>query len=434
VALVPARGHVRVPVMARSIDPSLIPKDVRFIAEKLGEAGFGAWVVGGCVRDLLMDRKVSDWDLATSAHPTDVQRIFHRTIPTGIKHGTISVMLHGERYELTTLRGEGAYSDGRRPDSVHFVGTIEEDLARRDFTLNAIAWDPLTSTLVDPWGGLPDLDAGILRAVRDPKERFSEDGLRALRAARFTATLELDLDPATEAAIPGALDTFAKVSPERVRDEWEKAMKAMRPSRAFAVMHRTGMLARTAPFMARLDDAAMKHALARLDLVPSVFPLRIAALIRDTDEPIERVEAWLRGMRFSNPDRERVLLLVRERAFAFSVGMPGPARRRALKRFTPDGLFALLDLASADAQARRATDDAAAITEAFERELDAGVALSTKDLVVTGNDLMKELGIPPSRELGNLLDALLELVLDDPALNERAILLERARALRGGAS
>ncbi len=420
--------------MSRTIDASLIPRDVRLIAEKLGEAGFGAWVVGGCVRDLLMDRKVSDWDLATSAHPKDVQRLFRRTIPTGIKHGTISVMLDSERYELTTLRGEGAYSDGRRPDSVHFVGTIEEDLARRDFTLNAIAWDPVTSTLVDPWGGVPDLEAGLIRAVRDPHERFREDGLRALRAARFTATLELELDPATEAAIPGALATFAKVSPERVRDEWEKAMKAMRPSRAFAVMQRTGMLAHTAPFLARVSAVDLERAFARLDVSPTVFAQRVAALIRDTDEPVGAIERWLRGLRFSNPDRDRVLLLLRERAFCFTTDMPGPARRRALKRLTPEGLFALLDLESADAHVRGAPDVAKALAPIFERDLDEGAPLSTKDLALTGNDLMKELGIAPSRALGNLLDALLDLVLDDPALNERATLLALARSLHGASA
>ena len=417
--------------MARSIDPELIPRDVRFIAEKLQEAGFAGWVVGGCVRDLLMGRPVSDWDLATTAHPKDVQRIFRRTIPTGIKHGTVSVMLERERYELTTLRGEGAYSDGRRPDSVHFVGTIEEDLARRDFTLNAIAWDPLTHTLVDPWGGVADLEAGILRAVRDPNERFSEDGLRALRAARFTATLELDLDPATEAAIPGALQTFAKVSPERVLAEWEKAMNAARPSRAFRVMHRTGMLAQTAPFLGRLDEAATQRALARVDAVRPVFALRIAALVRETTEPLAVVGDWLRGLRFKNPDRERVLLLIEGREFPFAPDLPAPARRRALKRFTPDGLFALLDLASADARVRGAPDVAGSLPPLFQSDLDRGVALSTKDLAITGSDLMTELKMPPSRELGNLLDALLEVVLDDPSLNERATLLGRAVLLRG---
>src|SRR5262249_21364017 len=153
------------------------------------------------------------------------------TIPTGIEHGTITVREGGVSYEVTTLRGEGAYTDGRRPDSVEFVDDVEQDLARRDFTVNAIAYDPIDDVLVDPFGGRADMAKKLIRAVGDPIERFTEDGLRVLRAARFVATLEMELDPATHDAIGETLDTFRKVSPERVRDEWLKTMKAKKPSR-----------------------------------------------------------------------------------------------------------------------------------------------------------------------------------------------------------
>jgi tRNA nucleotidyltransferase (CCA-adding enzyme) len=416
--------------MARSIDPAAIPRNVRFIADKLAEHGFGAWVVGGCVRDLLMGRTVGDWDLCTSAEPNDVVRIFRRTIPTGIQHGTVTVLLSGETYEVTTLRGEGAYSDGRRPDSVHFVGTIEEDLARRDFTVNAIAWDPRTGALVDPWGGLADLDARMIRAVRDPVERFAEDGLRALRAARFVSTLEMDLDPATEAAIPGALATFAKVSAERVATEWEKACKAVRPSRAFAVMRRTGMLGVAAPWTKAIDEAAFGVGLARMDLAAAGLGQRFGALVMGA--PVERavLDASLRDLRFSNPDRERVLLLQAEAGLVLRSDMAGPARRRLLARLGPEATLAVLDAQSADARARGAVDEAAALLPVLEADLEGGAALRTKDLAVTGHDLMRELALPPGREIGRLMDALLDAVLDEPSLNARDALLARARMLR----
>ena len=192
-----------------------IPEPVLEVCRALEARGHRAWVVGGCIRDLLRGHPVSDWDLATSALPEEVQRTFARTIPTGIEHGTVTVLHRDEAYEVTTLRGEGAYSDGRRPDQVELGVDIDEDLARRDFTVNAIAYDPLTQETVDPWGGIADLEAGLLRAVGDPRERFGEDGLRVLRAARFAATLGFDLHGDTHAAIPGSLGTFRKVSPER---------------------------------------------------------------------------------------------------------------------------------------------------------------------------------------------------------------------------
>ncbi|MGD8607463.1 MAG: hypothetical protein PVH21_09240, partial [Myxococcales bacterium] len=224
-----------------------IARPVLEICKELRNAGQRAWVVGGCVRDTLRGERVNDWDVATTARPDEVQRIFRRVIPTGIDHGTVTVLWKGNAYEVTTLRGEGAYSDGRRPDHVVFVEDIESDLARRDFTVNAIAYDPVEGQVVDPFGGIEDMRKGLLRAVGDPRERFQEDGLRILRGARFVATLEFNLEETTEAAFRGTLDTFRKVSPERVREEWLKAMKARAPSRAFEVMRQTGILEVTYP-------------------------------------------------------------------------------------------------------------------------------------------------------------------------------------------
>ena len=196
---------------------SRIDRDAIGICARLRDAGKRGWIVGGCVRDLLRGKEVSDWDVATDARPTEVMKLFPRVIPTGIDHGTVSVLIRGVAYEVTTLRGETSYSDGRRPDAVVFVDDIAADLARRDFTFNAIAIDPLVPSLIDPWEGQKDLAARVLRAVGEPMERFSEDGLRVLRAARFAATLECAIEPRTLAAIEPTLDTYRKVSAERVR-------------------------------------------------------------------------------------------------------------------------------------------------------------------------------------------------------------------------
>ena len=182
--------------MTDHVDLSRIPKDVFGLCDKLRASGKRSWIVGGCVRDMLLGRAVADWDLCTDAKPEELVKIFPRAIPTGIEHGTLTVVVSGKHYEVTTLRGETTYSDGRRPDAVHFVSDIVADLARRDFTFNAIALDPLDGTIIDPFEGRKDLAARILRAVGDPLQRFGEDGLRVLRAARFAATLEVDLDPA----------------------------------------------------------------------------------------------------------------------------------------------------------------------------------------------------------------------------------------------
>jgi len=190
-----------------------IPAEVRELCTRLREGGFRAWIVGGCVRDELLsqlDGKAEadirgDWDIATSARPEQVQKLFRRVIPTGIQHGTVTVLMKRAGYEVTTLRGETEYSDGRRPDSVYFVDDIKDDLARRDFTINAIAYDPLEDRLIDPFDGVRDLRARVLRAVGDPALRFGEDGLRVLRAARFVATLEVSLEAKTESAIVPSL-------------------------------------------------------------------------------------------------------------------------------------------------------------------------------------------------------------------------------------
>lgn len=447
-----------------SFDLAHVPADALGICERLRSAGKRAWIVGGCVRDTLLGKTISDWDVATDAQPKELMKLFPRAIPTGLQHGTVTVVLRGQHYEVTTLRGETTYSDGRRPDAVHFVDDIVADLARRDFTVNAIAVDPANGALVDPFDGRKDLAAKILRAVGKPIERFSEDGLRVLRAARFCATLELDIEPATFAAIAPTLDTFRKVSAERVRDEWVKTMKARLPSRAFEVMRETGILGVTCPEL--LEGVGMeqnkwhsfdvwKHAMACMDACAGDPVLRIAALLHDVGKPRSRAfsektqdytfydhdkigaeiaEPIALRLRFSNDERARIVALVRNHLFHYDA-WSDQAVRRWIKRVGPDRIEDLYTLNEADLRGKGPIFGEAdlmplmALKAHVEKVLAEGAALSTRDLAIDGNTLMKELGLKPGRIIGQVLEALLEVVIADPTQNEREALLARAREI-----
>jgi tRNA nucleotidyltransferase (CCA-adding enzyme) len=359
-----------------------------------------------------------------------------------------------------------AYTDGRRPDAVYFVEDVTHDLARRDFTVNAIAYDPGRDQLIDPFGGLEDLQRGVLRAVGDPMERFREDGLRVLRAARFVATLEFELDPATQAAIEPNLGTFDKVSAERVRDEWLKTMKAACPSRAFEVMRTSGILGRVCPPL--LEGVGCEqnryhaydvwtHTMRVLDNVPPGDAiLRVAALLHDIAKPrtrqvredtgeatfynherlgAEMADDFLKAYRFSNDERARITHLIRHHLVAYDSSWTDAAVRRFVQRVGPGALDSLLALCGADSRGKgpgRGGDDQCRLEELRARVqgvLAAGSALSTRDLAIDGTVLQKELGVPPSRRIGEILAALLERVVEDPSLNQREQLLSIARSM-----
>jgi tRNA nucleotidyltransferase (CCA-adding enzyme) len=445
-------------MVSKRVEPGSIPEAVVALCRRIHAAGWKAWVVGGSLRDLLLGRVPKDWDLATSALPEDVMRVFKRVVPTGLAHGTVTVLWEGVAYELTTLRGEGAYSDSRRPDEVFFVKDIDEDLARRDFTVNALAYDPLEDRLIDPFGGMADLERGLLRTVGRAQERFSEDGLRVLRAARFVATLGFRLEDDTRAAIPGALAAFERVSKERVRDEWLRTMQADAPSRAFEVMRSTGILAISCPELVEQAGCEQNkfhaydvwnHSMACLDASAPDPMQRMAALLHDLGKPRTRelspktndytfyhhevvgadmAEAWLRRYRFSNDERRRIVHLVRHHLICYSSEWSDAAVRRFVRRVGPEHVEQLLLLGRADALAkgRPVETELSALDELRARIDDCtarGAAFGTKDLAISGNDVIKQLGTVPGPIVGRVLERLLEKVLDDPALNERDALL-----------
>lgn len=444
-----------------TVDLAHVPADVLALCERLRSRGKRAWIVGGCVRDMLLGREASDWDVATDARPKELLSIFPKAIPTGIEHGTVTVVKEGHHYEVTTLRGEGTYSDGRRPDWVEFVDDITADLARRDFTVNAIGIDPQDGKIIDPFDGRGDLGRGLLRAVGDPKQRFSEDGLRVLRAARFVATLELALDPATEAAIEPTLDTYRKVAAERVRDEWIKTMKARAPSRAFEVMRRTGILGVTCPEM--LEGVGLeqnkwhaydvwRHGMECMDACAADPILRIAALLHDVGKPktrewsdktkdwtfydhdrvgAEMAEPITARLKFSNEERARIVALVRHHLFHYN-DWSDAAVRRWIRRVGPERVEDLYVLNEADVRAKGRDFDGdletlAKLKTHVAKVIAEGAAMSTRDLAIDGNDLMRELQLKPGRIIGEILSALLEAVTNDPSLNTREALLALAR-------
>jgi len=441
-----------------------LPRAVLELCERLGGAGYRAWVVGGSVRDSLLAQifagaaaeswRAKDWDLATDATPEQVVPLFRKVIPTGIDHGTVTVLLQGLELEVTTLRAERSYADGRRPDHVDFVRSIDEDLARRDFTVNAIAFEPNTETLVDPFEGLVDLRARRLRAVGEAARRFAEDGLRVLRAARLVATLEFELEPDTASAIAPSLDTYRRVSAERIRDEWNKALLAREPSRAFRVMHEHGILAITAPELAALAGVLLTReapgapeaavpgdglslALLRMDLCAREVEPRLAALLRDIHaEPAraaELADALLVRLRYSNAERKLVTHLVRN-PVPPRLELATPASlRRWLRRIGPEQHALACSLERAHLGALGSADAGLGALAELERrardELAQNPPLTLSALAIDGKRLMADAGFRPGRQIGVALEALLERVLDDPSENDPERLLEHARAL-----
>ncbi len=438
-----------------------VPDDLLQFARRLSDAGHGAYLVGGAVRDALLGRPAGDFDIATDATPEQVQALFRRVIPTGIQHGTVTVLLPAHKVEVTTFRTEHGYSDGRRPDRVEYASRIEDDLSRRDFTINAMAWDILGRRLVDPWDGRGDLSRRIVRAVGDPALRFAEDGLRVLRALRFASQLEFEMDGPTLDAIPGALERFRLVSAERVRDETSKILLSPRPSVGLALMERTGMLAIVFPELAACRGETQKgahlldvldHLYAATDAAPPELRLRLAALFHDAGKPGSRgigadgeatfhrheelsariARDTMRRLRYPNDLSDAVEHLVRQHMFNYEDRWTDAAVRRFAARVGRSSLDDLIALRRADAVATAGQPADTRALAAFRDRIDAvlarGAALNLKDLAIGGEDLAA-LGVPRGPAMGELLKELLETVLEDPAQNGRESLLRIAAAL-----
>ena len=390
------------------------------LLDTLHKAGYAAYVVGGCVRDSLLGLTPHDWDLCTSALPQQVMELFgaQRCIPTGLQHGTVTVKQSGALYEITTFRTEGTYTDGRHPDEVHFVPDVREDLARRDLTINAMAYNEKEG-LVDPFGGQADLQSGIVRAVGVPRQRFTEDALRILRLYRFAARFGFAIDPPTAQAAQELCAHLDCVSVERIEEELAKLLSAPAPA-AYLNEKILGVV------LPELSSEALTAAKPVLDACPAGaenLPIRLAALLYSLGE--DGIRRTLRRLRCSNACIEETAVLVREAVPGVPVSLNIYARR-LLGKYNLCTVQRIAALGTA-LQPERAADFAA-LSELAE-QLDAdGVCCRVSQLAVNGRDLMAA-GVPAGPGIRKVLEALLDGVIREEYPNERQALLAAVQQL-----
>lgn len=440
-----------------------LPGQVADIIHTLQRAGFEAYAVGGCVRDSILGREPDDWDITTSAKPEQVKALFGRTVDTGIKHGTVTVLKDRTGYEVTTYRIDGEYEDGRHPKDVVFTASLEEDLKRRDFTINAMAYNE-EQGLVDLFDGIGDIERKVLRCVGDPAERFREDALRMMRAVRFSAQLGYEIEERTKEAMAKLAGTLEKISAERIATELVKLLVSDHPEK-LRTCWETGMTAVFFPEFDRMMETGQnnphhcysvgEHTIRSLMEVRADRVLRLAMLLHDSGKPVTKTtdeagidhfhghvqesariaKRLLRRLKFDNDTTDRVVRLVS----AHDVWILPDAKhmRRAMNRLGEDLFPELFEVKEADMKAqslyeRKEKENLLSqLRQIYEEVKAAGACVTLKDLAVNGSDLIAA-GMKPGKELGVVLKALLEEVLEDPSCNERDRLLKRAKELSAG--
>ena len=433
----------------------VLPNKVILIIENLRMHGFEAYAVGGCVRDSILAITPKDWDITTSARPEQIKRLFPRTVDTGIEHGTVTVLLGRESFEVTTYRVDGAYEDGRHPKEVRFTRRMEEDLKRRDFTINAMAYNDEVR-LVDAFGGMQDLNRHLIRCVGDARERFSEDALRMLRAVRFSAQLDFPIEPATAEAIRQLAPTLSVISAERIQAELVKLLTSDHPERiqdAYELGITKVVLPEWDAMVAvgqntphhKYDVA--EHTIHAMKNVKKDKILRLVMLFHDMGKPQmkttdengrdhfkkhalvseEIARNVMTRLRFDNETMKKVTRLV---CFHdYRVEATERNVRRAMNRIGVDLFPYYLAIRLADVKAqspykrREKIENIIAMREVYQEVLDRGECVTLKDLAVGGRDLLA-LGMKPGRELGVMLNELLEWVIDEPSCNKKEILCQ----------
>ena len=437
-----------------------MPPSVNMVIDSLHAKGFEAYAVGGCVRDTILAREPDDWDITTSASPQQVKEIFDRTVDTGLEHGTVTVLAGSGAHEVTTYRIDGEYEDGRHPKEVVFTSSLAEDLRRRDFTINAMAYNN-EEGLVDLFDGIRDLQRKVIRCVGNPTERFSEDALRILRALRFSAQLGFKLDPATLDAIIALAPTLEKISAERIRVELNKLLISKRPEYMEAV-YEAGITKIVLPEFDELMKTPQnnphhcynvgEHTIAALQHVPADPILRWTMLLHDIAKPACRTtdeagidhfkghapagekmaKAILRRLKFDNETIRQVAALIRWHDCRMAPEKP--VIRRILNKLGPELFEKLMIVQEADTMAKslyqreKTLERIGKVRECVREILDNGDCFTLKTLAVSGKDLM-ELGVPKGPKIGECLNAALEEVMKDPAKNTKEYLTEYATAL-----
>lgn len=434
-----------------------LPEKVKHIIEKITSAGYEAYAVGGCIRDSILGREPNDWDITTSARPQQVKELFRRTIDTGIAHGTVTVMLDKEGFEVTTYRIDGEYEDHRHPRNVQFTSQLVEDLRRRDFTINAMAYND-TAGLVDAFDGMGDIERGVIRCVGCARDRFGEDALRMLRAIRFSAQLGYDIEEETGQAIRELAPSLSAISAERIQTELVKLLISPHPD-YLRQAYELGVTAVVLPELDRCMETPQKHPhhcytvgehiLHSLGHVPAEKELRLAMLLHDIGKPrtleVDRegithfyghpsvsakmAKEILQRLRFDNDTIVTVRCLVEYHDFGNDTE-PAPATvRRAMNRIGEELFPKLLQVKRADimAQSDYQREEKLELVDAWDKEyqnvLVQRQCVSLKELAVSGRDLIAA-GMPPGRELGELLQRMLMHVLEFPEDNTREKLFE----------
>lgn len=432
-----------------------LPRKVVLIIKNLQRHGYDAYAVGGCVRDSILNRKPEDWDITTSAKPEQVKRIFRRTVDTGIEHGTVTVLIGKDGFEVTTYRVDGLYEDGRHPKEVTFTSRLEEDLKRRDFTINAMAYND-DERLVDAFGGMRDLNYHLIRCVGDPKERFSEDALRILRAVRFSAQLAFPIEPETAEAIKSLAPNLEKISAERIQAELVKLLVSDHPERIQDACE----LGITKVVLPEWDDMVgvkqntphhkydvATHTVHALQNVKNDKVLRLTMLFHDMGKPVMKTtdengrdhfkghaiaseqiaKTVMKRLKFDNDTIRKVTKLVAYHDYRMEP--TGANVRRAMHEIGVELFPYYLAVRLADTKAqssyerRGKLENIIQIRELYRNALRNKECVTLKDLAVTGTDLIN-LGIAPGKELGTLLNELLDMVIEDPAWNQKGKLCD----------
>ena len=462
-----------------------LPQILKEFYKVFEQNGFEAYLVGGAVRDICLNKKASDWDVATNATPQDVMKMFKFVVPTGFEHGTVTVHFHKAEIEVTTFRTESGYSDARHPDKINYAATINEDLARRDFTMNAIAVNLKNGRLTDPYHGQKDIKKKLIRTVGNPYERFMEDGLRPIRALRFASKLGFAIEKKTFDAIfdNEVQKKVLSISIERFRDEFVKILQSKKPSVGLKLMEKTGILQLFIPELSKCRGVTQSdyRGFHKFDVLDHLFyacdgavqeklNVRLAALFHDIGKPdakkivtqqalnvktgktenVETVtfynhekisrditEKILTRLKFSNDMIKNVCHLVNEHMFHYEKNWTNAAVRRFIIRVKPENIEDLFDLRLSDMYGMwnqkveiKYSASIGLLLELKERiksELEKQNALSLKSLKVNGNDLIEQ-NIAFGKKIGEVLNHLLECVIEDPELNDKEKLLRIARA------
>lgn len=399
-----------------------LPKDVRYIIDILTQNGYEAYAVGGCVRDSILGRVPGDWDITTSALPQQVKALFRRTIDTGIQHGTVTIMLGKNGYEVTTYRIDGKYEDSRHPESVEFTPNLEEDLKRRDFTINAMAYND-ENGVVDVFGGIDDIRNRIIRCVGNAHDRFTEDALRILRAVRFSAQLGFEIDKATKDAARELAPTLVKISRERIHTELNKLLLSDNPD-YFSVVYELGVMKVIISELEGVNSGDIDRLKVLIKRTKPCLPERYAALLSVIGK--DKTRAVLKGLKLDNATISMAVKLVEY--LGITPALTEPQMRHYINEVGKEDALRVIDfnLAFASEDEYKGYTDMRNICVTV---LERGDCTSLKELRITGKLLMNS-GFEAGKQLGGLLEELLLEVLDNPALNDTEYLLERAKELK----